>query len=1290
MNGGEVLIRINGDPKDFEAAMNKSMKDATSAVGGLNKAFTAVTAAGVAAFAACSKVGMSFEAQMSTVEAISGATGAEMQALTAKAKQMGIDTKFSATEAGQALEYMAMAGWKSDQMLNGIEGVMDLAAASGENLAGVSDIVTDALTAFGLQAEQSTHFADVLAQASASANTNVGLMGESFKYCAPIAGALKYSVEDTAVAIGLMANAGIKGSQAGTAMRSMLTRLVKPTKQSAQAMSALGLSVTNSDGTMKSFKTVMDDIRKGMSKLTDAEKAEAAAQLAGQEAMSGMLAIVNASESDYAKLTDAISKADGAAKEMAETKLDNLQGSVTLLKSSAEGLGIAFYDKFGGMAKAALDGVIEKLNTFSTRLSSGELDGALKNIATGFVAVGAGIATLNAIVIVQDMINVMKGYAAVTKTAAAAQQLMSLTNPYTLILTGVVALSAGIIAYTALHKSEADKRMEKIKEELDSYHDLKQSVEDKTTADLSELQTSKNLYRQLEDLVDANGRVKDGQQERVDFILGELNTALGTEYKRTGDIIENYDEMKNSIDEVIQKKQAMILIENAEESYKAAQTNYTQAIKGQETAYAELEEKLKSVNEAYKGLNLSAQDIVDGSYKQKINEYAEANKSLGEACITVNGIIDAMLRAELPKSKEAYSKASDAVQEYSDDIQKYNDAVVASSEGRYSDVAKILDSENKMYANAADVAAQQSGKSAKELAKSLKDSLSNVQNAQNNLKKNNNAFNQNALKGAQEVATGMFDAYLKAGGNAGTAVKQGLVSSEAKFYRLAAKLGTDGAKQIYDKYPDFYQSGIYTVKGIVAGAGVAESRNLISVTYDSLGRLASVAFNGACGIKSPSRVFMKSSYWNVMGLVKGVEKYEDKFTAAMKTLAQSGIRAFSVSDYGSVAKKYLDKVFDAFKESKTNVQKVEDEKNKVLLDSEKKYQQAKKALEDKRDEEKYQEKLNDAKKRKDEVKADYEKRIAEAKNAETKAKYRKEMAEKLAEEDLNILKVQTDREKELRERAEDEALESLKKQAEYERDILEATEKDVENAKDSILSVFKDIAEESFDSIEEVYENVEKMRERLSKVNITREIKFDFDGKTESYTMLSKMGKQKDELIAFGKALDGLKAMGNIPKEIVSDIASMDVSEGLKTANAFLKASPYELSEWLDDYNTVKNESARISSEYYKDDIQEVVDEVTKTFEQTPEEFFEIGKDSVEQFGKGFMDNLSAVWKTVRSSLAVLVQQSFPEMFGSGKTDVTTNYSLTVNGGNRGSQDLINQWTDFVTYDRHMQKRGET
>ena len=172
-------------------------------------------------------------------------------------------------------------------MLNGIEGIMNLAAASGEDLATTSDIVTDALTAFGLSAADSTHFADVLAQASSNANTNVGMMGETFKYVAPVAGALGYTAEDTATAIGLMANAGIKSSQAGTSLRSMMSRLTKPTKEVQGAMDALGVSLTNSDGTMKTLNEVMLDLRKGFAGLSEAEAAQMASSLAGQEAMSG-------------------------------------------------------------------------------------------------------------------------------------------------------------------------------------------------------------------------------------------------------------------------------------------------------------------------------------------------------------------------------------------------------------------------------------------------------------------------------------------------------------------------------------------------------------------------------------------------------------------------------------------------------------------------------------------------------------------------------------------------------------------------------------------------------------------------------------------------------------------------------------------------------------------------------------------------------------------------------------------------------------------------------------------
>lgn len=314
-------------------------KSMTSAGSTLTKTVTTpVLGLGTAAV----KVTSDFESAMSKVSAISGATGGDLDALNKKAQEMGAKTKFSATESAEAFTYMAMAGWKTEDMLSGIDGIMSLAAADGLDLATTSDIVTDALTAFGLSASDSGHFADVLAKASSNANTNVSMLGESFKYAAPVAGALGYSAEDAAIALGLMANAGIKGSQGGTALRGSLTRLIKPTDDAAALMEQYGLSMTNADGSMKSLGEVMNMLRDKLGGLTEAEQAQVATQIFGQEAMSGMLAIINASDSDYAKLTDAIYDADGAAQQMADTMLDNLSGQLTLFKSALEGLAIQF------------------------------------------------------------------------------------------------------------------------------------------------------------------------------------------------------------------------------------------------------------------------------------------------------------------------------------------------------------------------------------------------------------------------------------------------------------------------------------------------------------------------------------------------------------------------------------------------------------------------------------------------------------------------------------------------------------------------------------------------------------------------------------------------------------------------------------------------------------------------------------------------------------------------------------------------------------------------------------
>ena len=415
-----LSAKITGDASKFQKAMQQaetsmqklnqkfgSFGGALETLGGkMTSAGTKITAleaaaggAAVALGTQAVKAGASFEAEMSKVSAISGSTGNDLKSLTDKAKEMGKKTKFSATESAEAFEYMAMAGWKTDDMLNGIEGIMNLAAESGEDLATTSDIVTDALTAFGLSASDSAEFSDVLAAASSNANTNVSMMGDTFKYVAPVAGALGYSVQDTAIAVGLMANSGIKASQAGTSLRAILSRLAKPTEQVQTAMNELGISLTDSNGNMKSMRRVMEDMRDGFSGLTKDQQANYAATIGGQEAMSGLLAIVNASEEDFNKLTTAIDNSSGTCQDMADTMLQNLSGQFTILKSQIEGINVNVFEQmepglmtivdWAQQAATAVDGMVTAFGAAKDAGGVGKgIEAAIKAL-DGMVSAGA-------------------------------------------------------------------------------------------------------------------------------------------------------------------------------------------------------------------------------------------------------------------------------------------------------------------------------------------------------------------------------------------------------------------------------------------------------------------------------------------------------------------------------------------------------------------------------------------------------------------------------------------------------------------------------------------------------------------------------------------------------------------------------------------------------------------------------------------------------------------------------------------------------------------------------------
>ena len=369
-----ALIEMEAELKNVNAELARAPFDEYAAkaekVGGtltsvgqkLLPLSTSIAGLGVAAV----KTTADFDSEMSKVSAISGATGTDLDKLRGKAREMGAKTKFSASEAAQGMQYMAMAGWKTQDMMDGLEGIMNLAAASGEDLASTSDIVTDALTAFGLSAKDSSHFSDILAAASSNANTNVSMMGETFKYAAPVLGSLGYTAEDAALAIGLMANAGIKSSQAGTSLRGAITNLAKPTDTVAAAMDKYGISLTDSSGKMLSLRELMEQLRQKLGGLSEAEQAQAAAALFGKNAMSGMLAIINGSDKDFEKLAGAIDNCDGSSEKMANTMNDNLQGQITILISQLQELAISF----GEILMPKIRDIVTHIQNFVDKLNA--------------------------------------------------------------------------------------------------------------------------------------------------------------------------------------------------------------------------------------------------------------------------------------------------------------------------------------------------------------------------------------------------------------------------------------------------------------------------------------------------------------------------------------------------------------------------------------------------------------------------------------------------------------------------------------------------------------------------------------------------------------------------------------------------------------------------------------------------------------------------------------------------------------------------------------------------------
>ena len=854
MADGKVVIETDLDSSGIEKGLSKlgsitakGMKAATVAITG-----TAAALGGVAA--AAIKVGSDFESQMSRVKAISGATGEEFEQLKAQAMQLGADTSFSASQAAEGMENLAAAGFTTSEIMNAMPGLLNLAAASGEDLASSSDIAASTLRGFGRAASDAAHVADVLAANANRTNSSVADTGEAMKYIAPLARAAGLSLEETAAAIGIMANAGVNGSQAGTSLRGALSRLSKPTKDMSEAMDELGISFYDSNGKMKSLTEQVGMLRQATEGMTDEQKNNYLVTLYGQEALSGMLALINEGEGSLGELTEAYRSCDGEAQKAAETMQDNLSGALEQLSGSAETLGLAFYNSVANNLKNAANTATESINNITDSFNNGGLNEAIQTAGDEFAnlaveaashapemvdtavdfieAFASGIASNKGRILgaagemaesmasglaellpsklqepVEDAIDAVaeslsdgglreagetavdtlsnvvdavgnladkalppltkaldfagenldliaasataaftafKGYKVVNettsilkkgvktwKTASAAvdayyaAQLLAMesgvatnatltagqavvgmftgkvnlatkaqtlwnvamkANPIGLVISAVAALAAGLGVYALTQKeaeSATDKANKKLAEQAEAIRETQAARQDEVAGIQTQFGYYQQLWDELQGIVDQNGKIKEGYEERAAFITSTLSEALGVEIETTDGVIQKYGELTQSIDQVIQKKKAEAILSAYEDDYTTAIKNQTQAAKEVSRTFDDYSEALRASEEATRKLEDATASMTTeqaaGSFEIMRLQQAQMEAD-----------------AELLEAEKAFDNAKTASNEYLTTISNYEAAMGAVESGSENAALSVLALANDM------------------------------------------------------------------------------------------------------------------------------------------------------------------------------------------------------------------------------------------------------------------------------------------------------------------------------------------------------------------------------------------------------------------------------------------------------------------------------------------------------------------------------------------------------------------------------------------------------------------
>lgn len=1239
---------------------------------------TAATGAGaVAAGTAAINAGKSFEAGMSEVQAISGASRKDLEALTNKAKEMGATTKFSATQASEGLKYMAMAGWNSQQMIDGLPGVMNLAAASGEDLGTVSDIVTDALTAMGLKAGDSAHFADVLATAASSSNTNVAMMGETFKYAAPLAGTLGYNIEDLSQAIGLMANAGIKGSQSGTSLRSILTRLASPPSDAAKAMEKYGISIKNSDGSMKSLMEVMENMRDSLQGLPEDEKAAAASALGGQEAMSGLLAIINASESDFDNLSKAIDNASGAAQDQADIMNDNLQGALYELGSAAESAGIELYDNIKNPAKKAVRAAATEIRSLSTTIKDNGIEAIIpeetittvKNLGTTAKAVGAGGLKVlggaaqfageniqTALPVAASLLTVVKGYtvvktistafaetqvamagastgmtilgtvvklftgealAATTATGLLSGAIGVLANPIALAVVAGGALTAGMVAYTLTQKkstTEADKFAQSCKKLKKEQDEVASSI--------------RSMHK------DNAKNVNDVKTQGVqaDNLLSKLKSLIGVQEKDAG--------TKQQIKSTVQQYKAPTtgdglkrlinldgLIQQAQEAGIEIPQYLLQGISDGSINFQ------SAINQMNTLLDFSSAAEKAGISGKEIPE--ELAQSIMQGKISVDEAINQLLSGSGVASttqaetltKEKATKIKKNVEDIGNGkIKGINTSAYTSSLNTASQKAKStkkeIEKNSKLKATNNSAAAKSTYKSVTDEGKKA---VSTVKKTGKEIGKGGATSVASTTSQWKSAGSKNAKSYIS-----GVASQKGAAQKAGKTLSTSAKTGASSGKA------GFVSAGRNMAAGIASG--IHSGTPFVTAAARSAVRAAVAAAKAAAKIKSPSRV-MKNEVGKYLplGMAAGIKDNTDSVVNASRAMCASALTASADElDIHSPSRKFKNIIGKNI--PKGIAKGVRESKSELVGEMESVVNEALSAAQNASKSGKYSEigsnllsglstSLSTSKSRSSET---IQEIIDQQQESLSNANQKKEEALQNKIDKLGSKKANKKRKA------------ALKKRLKQMKAADKKQESQLKTAGEKAAAAYNDAFEKESTRITKI---AEKSIQELSETYQTKynDIKSKMDTLTEKQRSWGNVYDLKQNIADIKRYQTNLKALENkIPESMMDKILGMNMDEATAYMDWFQGMTSAEQKAYLNDWNTMYSSSETFSKNFFSDDFgkiqKEYQDKLKKATDDLQAEMNQIGTNIAKGLTAGMDSESRNLSKTIKKICANLVK----------------------------------------------------